>query len=466
MGNTISSYQIERLLGEGGMGKVYLGTDPRSGQKVAIKELYPEYARDRHLRLRFEREAMAMATLDHPNIVRFHEFLEQNGSLYLIMEYANGQTLEKYIARVTGPIPEARAVLLMEKILDAFTYAHDKGIVHRDIKPNNIIVTPDLNIKILDFGVAKLMNMTDIKLTTIGTVIGTSCYMSPEQAQGLTIDTRSDIYALGILLFQMVTGKPPYDAGSVSDIDIRLNIIRSPLPKAVEVYAYVSAHIQDVIDKATNKNMNLRFQDCREFAQALKAGKEGPADLNSENNKNMKTITIGRSSTCDIVINDPGVSRVHAEISLAGGQYVFRDVSTNGSVISGHKLLNERQIVVPDSRILLAGSIPLPWNKVLALLPVPHAHEEAGTVLKQPVNEPPVSAPSAYSAPVPENDGPVRSAKKDSLGVGWGLLAFFLPVAGWIMYFAWKNETPNRAGLAGLLGLIGFILNLIIMFSN
>jgi len=463
MVSTISRYEVQKILGEGGMGKVYLGLDPRSGQKVAIKELYPEYACDKNLRMRFEREANALSSLNHPNIVRFVEFIGMNNCLYLIMEYAEGQTLEKYISNVTGPIPEARTILFMEKILDAFAFAHSKGIVHRDIKPNNIMVTSDRDIKILDFGVAKLLDNKDVTLTAIGMVIGTSSFMSPEQAQGLTIDIRSDIYSIGVLLYQMVTGKPPYDVNSVSDIDIRLNIIRAPLPIAHEVYSFVSGHIQEVIDKATQKNMNLRYQNCVEFSKALKSELQDLANRSYANDVNTRTITIGRGSSCDIIINDPNVSRVHAEISVAGGQYVYRDVSTNGSIVNGHRIINEKIVVALNSSIFLANSISLPWNKVILLLPLSSSNQEENIVVKQHSSEPVLqNASSNYQQSEPS---PSPDIKNDRLGVGWGILAFLIPIAGWIMYFAWREETPKRAMYAGLIGIIGLIFNLLFIFG-
>jgi serine/threonine protein kinase len=456
MRTAISKYQIQKILGEGGMGKVYQAIDPESGLKVAIKELYSEQASNHNLRQRFQREAVAMSSLNHPNIVKFYELLDVDSSLFIVMEYAEGQTLENYISKVTGPIPEDKAIALMESILNAFSYAHEKGIIHRDIKPNNIMISPNLDIKILDFGIAKLLNDSNTKLTSTGTVIGTSCYMSPEQAQGLTVDIRTDIYSLGILLFHIITSKPPYDVHTISDIDIRLNIIRNPLPQAKDVYSFVSDHIQQVIDKATNKNMTLRYQSCKEFITALKYQE-------SKNNINMKTITIGRTSSCDVVINDPNVSRVHAEISISGSQYVYRDVSTNGSLINGFKICNDKMLVNPGSKILLANSIPLPWERIYALLPInnqPYPYnpvEEKTHIQEHPYQ--PVQPPYQSHGNMPVN-------KEDKLGVGWGILAFFIPISGWIMYFVWKDETPNRAKQSGLLGLGGFILGLIKVLSS
>ncbi len=457
MSTALSKYKIQKVLGEGGMGKVYLAFDSQSGQKLAIKELFPEQAGDPNIRKRFQREAKALSALNHPNIVKFYEFMEHDNSAFLVMEYAEGQSLDSYITKVSGPIPEAKAIDIMAQILLAFSYAHDKGIVHRDIKPNNIIISPTMGVKILDFGIAKIERDSDAKLTQVGTILGTSCYMSPEQAQGLSIDHRTDIYSLGILLFHVITGKPPYDIHAVSDIDIRINIIRNPLPQVKDVYGNVSDHIQKVIDTATNKNMTRRYQNCREFVEALTM-------RNLMHQEKMRTITIGRANTCDIILNDPNVSRVHAEISVAGGQYIYRDVSSNGSVVNGVRVSNDKISVAPGSRILLANAVPLPWDRVSSLLPLSNMVVEGSADYNKPQFQPAVH--QAPVIPEPNNSIPREhvTSKDDKLGIGWGILAFLLPIAGWIMYFAWREDTPGRAKSAGLLGVGGFVLNLIFLF--
>ena len=177
----------------------------------------------------------------------------------------------------------------------------------------------------------------------------------------------------------------------------------------------------------------------------------------------MRTITIGRAPSCDIIVNDPNVSRIHAEMSVEGGQYVYRDVSTNGTIVNGHKIINEKVFVVPYSSVILANSIPLPWNQVLPLLPLSSGNLEKKTVPRQPGYEPVYqNVPYNYTPPAPV---PPPHVKDDSLGFGWGVLAFFLPIAGWIMYFVWREDTPKRARNAGLLGIIGFAVNLFLLFG-
>lgn len=277
MHEKLFNYDIIRILGEGGMSRVYLGKDPMSNQNVAIKELLPNLAHSQDLRERFRREAQIMAKLDHPNIVKLLRYEETSTSFYLIMEYIDGIDLELHIKNVTGPISEPRAIEIMSTLLDAFGYAHEKGVVHRDIKPANIIITRDGIVKVLDFGIAKIIDDESGSKTKTGTRIGTVAYMSPEQVNALAdIDLRTDIYSLGVLLHQMITGTAPYDTSTSSDFEVQTKIVKEPLPRAKGIYPYASDHLQSLIDKATQKKRENRFQDCDQFKLALLKSKKEP----------------------------------------------------------------------------------------------------------------------------------------------------------------------------------------------
>jgi hypothetical protein len=180
----------------------------------------------------------------------------------------------------------------------------------------------------------------------------------------------------------------------------------------------------------------------------------------------MRTITIGRAPSCDIIINDPNVSRVHAEISVEGGQYLYRDTSTNGTVVNGRRINNERVYVMPYASVILASSVPLPWDKLIPLLPLASGNHNRQTVPIQHQQPAYQSAPYHYQQPAPAPAPPAPPIQNDSLGIGWGILAFFIPIAGWIMYFVWRDETPKRAGNAGLLGTIGFVINILYILSS
>ena len=270
MEKKLFNYNIIKVLGEGGMSRVYLGEDPTTHQLVAIKELLPNLAHSKDLRERFRREAQIMAKLDHPNIVKLLKFEETATSFYLIMEYVDGMDLEQHIKEVTGPISEPKTIEIMSVLLDAFGYAHEKGVVHRDIKPANIIVTRDGKVKVLDFGIAKIVDENASGRTQTGTRIGTVAYMSPEQVNAAPdIDLRTDIYSLGVMLHQMITGKAAYDTTTSSDFEVQTLIVKEPLPRANTIYPYASEHLQKLIDKATEKKRENRYQDCDQFKLAM-----------------------------------------------------------------------------------------------------------------------------------------------------------------------------------------------------
>jgi serine/threonine protein kinase len=209
-----------------------------------------------------------MLNLHHPNIVRILDFVEEQDGMHLVMEMIEGISIDQYILKKTGPIPEDQAISLFGQILEGMQYAHDRGIIHRDIKPSNFMVTPQRIVKILDFGIAKIGDGKGNQHTKTGARMGTVYYMSPEQVNGHQLDHRSDIYSLGVTLFQMLTGQSPYP-NSTTEYEVYQKILNEKLPKAATIYPGVSARMQAIIEKATQKRMQDRFQDCNEFYQAL-----------------------------------------------------------------------------------------------------------------------------------------------------------------------------------------------------
>ncbi len=254
------------------MSRVYLGIDLKTGQKVAIKELLAQLANHDELRDRFRREAQFMAKLSHQHIVRLIRYEEIGTRLFLVQEYIEGVTLEEYIAKEKGPIPEEEAKELFCQLLEAFAYAHDNEVIHRDIKPSNIIITKGKQVKVVDFGIAKIAAGSSSTLhTKTGIRMGTLAYMSPEQVNGREVDERTDIYSLGVLLYQMLTGKAPYDMETESEFEVQVKIVKEPLPRMKSTYEYVSEKMQRIVDKATSKEKGDRYRNCNDFMRAIHA---------------------------------------------------------------------------------------------------------------------------------------------------------------------------------------------------
>ncbi len=275
IGQKIMNYRIDSKIGEGGMGSVYLATHELLHTRAAIKVLHPSLGADQNLRSRFLTEASTLSGLNHPNIVRVLDFHEDEKGLYIIMEFVEGISLDEMIRTKTGPIPEEKAFSIFKKILQGFQYAHSRkpAIIHRDIKPSNIIIGDDDEPKIIDFGIVKIVDDSGAGIsnkTVAGTKIGTTLYMSPEQILAKEVDPRSDIFSLGITLFVMLTGRSPF-GNTNSDFEIQNTIVNNPLPRAKDIYPGVSDKAQKIIDKATEKRKENRFQNCNEFIEALYA---------------------------------------------------------------------------------------------------------------------------------------------------------------------------------------------------
>lgn len=269
IGKEILNYTIVSLLGKGGMGSVYLAEHKYiKQQKVAIKVINGNIIND-FTRQKLAEEADRLARMNHPNIVHFINYhIDEVGNIYLIMEYADGCSLEDYIKNVSGLIVEEKICSFFEPLLDAFDYAHKHKIIHKDIKPSNIIITNEGIPKVLDFGISALLG-EEGEDTDKGIIMGTPSYMSPEQVKGESLDQRSDIYSLGVLLHQMLTGNPPYDTTTLTEHEIYKHVIEDNLPRMKTYYKYVSDKVQVVVDKATNKKKELRYQSCQDFKKDL-----------------------------------------------------------------------------------------------------------------------------------------------------------------------------------------------------
>ena len=263
-GSTLGHYLIVSKIGEGGMGEVYKAHDTTLDRTVVLKVLSPHLFRNQEFLQRFRVEAQAQARLNGPNIVTLHSLFEIAGSLVLVMEYVEGQTLAQRIHN-TGRLSVGTSVWVFEQALIGVERAHRMGIVHRDLKPSNIFITSAHEIKLMDFGVAKIL--ANKELTQSGSMIGTLMYISPEQISGKDADFRSDIYTLGITLFEAVTGKLPFDKKTDYEyMDAHLHV-QPPPPSTIQ--ADIPKELEAVILKAIEKDPNKRYQNALEFRSAL-----------------------------------------------------------------------------------------------------------------------------------------------------------------------------------------------------
>ncbi len=441
IGKTIQHFRVDRLLGEGGMGSVYQATDINLQRQVALKVMHAHLSKQEQFQKRFLQEARAAASLDHPGIVRVLAFDQVDGNLILVMEIVPGGSLRDYITaqRELGkPIDYDVAVDITRQAAEALNYAHQQGMTHRDIKPDNILLKPDpgspggYRVLVTDFGLAKLAESNVHSMS--GVPMGTFAYMSPEQAEAEKVDSRADIYALGIQLYELTAGRLPYQPRSITEA-IRMHS-REPLPRPSEQRSGFPPDLERIIIKSTAKNPNDRYQSAGDMARDLSRMKGGsassgieapavpvaassapppaasapqpPADKvivtgpNGSETYDLSsgTLTIGRESDSDVTLPTGKVSRNHARIERKpDGSYQVIDLgSTNGTYV------NEARI---------DANTPQPWttgvpmrvadyqfrlelaNAPQAAVPAP----DLGFTLLEAADSPAPAAPSAPAQP-------------------------------------------------------------------
>ena len=277
MREQLGQYQILAPLGAGGMGEVYVARDPSLGRKVAIKLLPVRLSGDKETLARFTREARSASALNHPNIVTIHEVgMDQgSGSPYIVMEYIDGRDLRSLVSN--GPLPNRKTLDIAAQIADGLAAAHEQGIVHRDLKPENVMVTKDGYVKVLDFGLAKIIRpaneeddtaQLDMPGTNPGTILGTVGYMSPEQATGKPLDFRSDQFALGAILYELATGKPAFEADNA--IDTLSAILHEEPPPITKFNGQAPQPFCWIVDRLLSKDVNERYSSTRDLARDLR----------------------------------------------------------------------------------------------------------------------------------------------------------------------------------------------------
>ena len=264
IGTEIASYRILEKLGQGGMGVVYKAVDTGLDRMVAMKVLNPDLSKNPELVERFRAEARAQANLNHTNLATLYAFMVHQGTAIMVMEFVEGETFAQIIRR-RGPIPEVEAIPLFRQALLGIGYAHRAGILHRDIKPSNLMLNKNGLVKVMDFGIAKVIGARG--MTRTGTQLGTLAYMSPEQIQNRNVDIRSDVYELGITLYEMLTGHLPFE--SDSEFQIMQDHVYTPPPPPSKYYPYINKGVENVILKSIEKNSDARFQTVEQFGAAL-----------------------------------------------------------------------------------------------------------------------------------------------------------------------------------------------------
>ena len=251
-------YALGEMIGTGGMADVFIGDDTRLNRKVAIKVLRRDLARDPSFVARFRKEALAAGGLNHSGIVSVYDSGEENNSPYIVMELITGESLRQLLQK--GFIPQARALEIVEGILQALEYSHKEGIVHRDIKPGNIMITDSGDIKVMDFGIARATDDIGATMTNTWNVVGTAQYLSPEQATGEMADGRSDLYSLGCLMYELLTGRPPFTGDT--PVSIAYQHVSSPITPASQVKPGLSTDIDRMLEVVLSKDPNNRYQDA------------------------------------------------------------------------------------------------------------------------------------------------------------------------------------------------------------
>ena len=328
IGQSVGKYRVVSRLGRGGMGIVYKAVDETLNREVAIKSLNPDVG-DAEVLKRFRAEAIALARLNHPNIATLFELTEHNGELLMVMEFVHGQTFDELSAQL-GPMPIERASQLAGQVFDALSHAHRAGVVHRDLKPGNLMLTESGLVKVMDFGLARMAGTEH--LTNDGYMVGTPAYMSPEQVLGWEIDGRADLYAMGVVLFRLLSGHLPFKADS--GIAMAHKQINDPPTPVRQLRTELSWEVEEVLKKALSKPPGDRYQTADEFKAALASVVGAPGGPNPEvsptlsmsrsaplrtNERVMPPAPAPRTTAPAVGATAPGPSRSIGPTTLAAG---------------------------------------------------------------------------------------------------------------------------------------------------
>ena len=258
IGEKILHFKILSLIGEGGTGKVYQAKDLNAERLVAIKAILPHIANDTEAQQRFDQEAEILQRFDHPNIINLINYHKDDRGVFLILEYVDGVTLEHYLRNFSGDRIEF-AKKIIAPVLDGLNYAHDKGIVHRDMKPGNILIDSRMRVKVIDFGIAKMIDSDDnLAKTKIDQKVGTPRYMSPEQVHGESVELSTDIYSVGLILHEILTGSIPYD-GMTNEFKVQTKIVKENFPVPSSLNTRVDKTLDQIVMNALEKEPGIQI---------------------------------------------------------------------------------------------------------------------------------------------------------------------------------------------------------------
>ena len=362
-------YRIVKQIGRGGMADVYLAKDLiLDGEEVAVKVLRTNYQTDPIAVARFQREARAMADLDHPHIVRITDIGEEDGQQYLAMEYVAGLDLKRYI-KEHYPLSNEEAVRIMGQILLAMRLAHARGIVHRDLKPQNILLTPDGTAKVTDFGIA--VAFAETSLTQTNSMLGSVHYLSPEQARGSKATFQSDIYAMGIIFYEMLTGHIPYDGDSA--VTIALQHFQKPLPSVIAENPSVPQALENVVIKATAKKLSDRYQSVSEMyvdlSTSLSYNRRNEPKLVFDDANKADTKTLPKVSQSTLT----SIPKTQVQEERPSVRKPTQEISNQASVQKPAKKrkFKARYMIILASLLLVAASLIWIFSKTPATIAIP-----------------------------------------------------------------------------------------------
>ncbi|HHS7793196.1 TPA: serine/threonine-protein kinase StkP [Streptococcus pneumoniae] len=362
-------YRIVKQIGRGGMADVYLAKDLiLDGEEVAVKVLRTNYQTDPIAVARFQREARAMADLDHPYIVRITDIGEEDGQQYLAMEYVAGLDLKRYI-KEHYPLSNEEAVRIMGQILLAMRLAHTRGIVHRDLKPQNILLTPDGTAKVTDFGIA--VAFAETSLTQTNSMLGSVHYLSPEQARGSKATVQSDIYAMGIIFYEMLTGHIPYDGDSA--VTIALQHFQKPLPSVIAENSSVPQALENVIIKATAKKLTNRYRSVSEMyvdlSSSLSYNRRNESKLIFDETSKADTKTLPKVSQSTLT-SIPKVQAQTEHKSIKNPSQAVTEETYQPQAPKKHRF-KMRYLILLASLVLVAASLIWILSRTPATIAIP-----------------------------------------------------------------------------------------------